>query len=98
MMYEHASAGILVKWWCLTCGLRSEFVPVGGTHSQQPVAQVQVKALLSGDATHHLEEEAMDREYSCCFSAASKCIYLSIYIAFLMQYCKILISNMNNEC
>lgn len=41
----------------LTCRLGSELVPVGGAHGQQPVAQVQVKPLLSSDATHHLEEE-----------------------------------------
>lgn len=41
----------------LTCRLGSELVPVGSTHCQQPIAQVQVKALLSSYATHHLEEE-----------------------------------------
>lgn len=41
----------------LTCRLGSELVPVGSAHGQQPVAQVQVKPLLSSDAAHHLEEE-----------------------------------------
>ena len=41
----------------LTCRFGSEFVPVGSTYSQQPVAQVQVKPLLSSDATHHLGKE-----------------------------------------
>lgn len=43
------------KVWVLTCGLGGELVPVGSAHGQQPVAQVQVEALLSSDATHHLE-------------------------------------------
>lgn len=46
----------------LTCGLGGELVPVGGAHGQQPVAQVQVEALLSSDATHHLEGRAAERE------------------------------------
>lgn len=41
----------------LTCRFGREFVPVGSAHSQQPVAQVQVKPLLSSDAAHHLGEE-----------------------------------------
>lgn len=40
----------------LTCRLGGELVPVGGAHSQQPVAQVQVEALLSSHTTHHLQE------------------------------------------
>lgn len=42
----------------LTCRLGRELVPVGSTHCQQPVAQIQVKPLLSGYAAHHLEERA----------------------------------------
>lgn len=42
----------------LTCRFGRELVPVGSTHCQQPVAQIQVKPLLSGYAAHHLEERA----------------------------------------
>lgn len=56
-VYEHASAGSFAKPAGLTCGLGSEFVPVSGAHSQQPVAQVQVKPLLSSHSTHHLHKK-----------------------------------------
>lgn len=46
------------RLWPLTCRLGGELVPVGGAHSQQPVAQVQVEALLSSHSTHHLQEGA----------------------------------------
>lgn len=57
MMYGPCICWHLSKVVGLTCRLGSELVPVGGAHSQQPVAQVQVKPLLSSYATHHLEEE-----------------------------------------
>lgn len=59
MMYEHASRRPLAtaSRGVLTCRLGSEFVPVGGAHGQQPVAQVQVEALLSSHTAHHLQEE-----------------------------------------
>lgn len=38
----------------LTCWFWSELVPVGSAHRQEPVAQVQVVALLRCYAAHHL--------------------------------------------
>lgn len=66
MMYGTCFNWRLSKAASLTCRLGGKFVPVGSTHSQQPVAQVQVKALLSSNTTHHLgtKQTAL---YKLCF-------------------------------
>lgn len=54
----------------ITCWFWSELVPIGRTHGQEPIAQVQVEALLRCYATHHLNTTTELRvklwRFQCC--------------------------------